>query len=62
MKTFEKTQIIIDEMQQIRFLFSIYTSIRLVIIYTVSCKGSVVKSCRKNNVDDNGLIMQLRKI
>lgn len=62
MKTFENTQIIIDEMQQIRFLFYIYTSIRLDIVYTVSCQGSVVKLYRKNNVDDNGLMMQVQQI
>lgn len=60
MKTFENTQIINDEMQQIRFLYSIYSSIRLDIVYTVSCQGSVVKLYRKNNVDGNELMMQLQ--
>lgn len=61
MKTFENTQIVIDEMTQIWYVFCIYTSIRLDMVYTVSCQGSVVKLYRVKNFDDNGLMMQLQK-
>lgn len=43
-------------------LFCIYTSIRLEIVYTVSCRDSVVKFHRKTNFDDNGLMTRLEKI
>lgn len=60
MKTFENTQLIIDEMKQIRFLFCIHTSIRLEIDYIVLCQDSVVKFHRKTSFDDNGLMMRLQ--
>lgn len=58
---FENTQLILDEIKQIRFVICIYTSLRLEIVYTVSCQDSVVRFHRKTNFNDNGLMMRLKK-